>query len=146
MGTWRIAPGDEVYAYVTYNPGNGWATFEVADLTPADAIASIVARNFDTSYFDGTSADYIEENGEYFSGGVEYRENLRKWYLYTVDWYNAEQYTSDGKGTTIAQNPYALVQDKSTVTPPGGINGVLATILNDLNSSNSFTDHWQGCY
>lgn len=125
-----------MHTYVAYETSNGIIDFYVADNTTGQSQA-VEVSGVGTSYYDGSSADYITER-PIVNGSLT---ALQKFTSYTTNTDEAE--TTSGTWIPISS---ALYPYKIIMTSTGTSSGTLLAQPSDLNSAgNSFSMTWYNC-
>ncbi|MGH9081294.1 MAG: G1 family glutamic endopeptidase [Acidimicrobiales bacterium] len=102
-----IHPDDSIYSKTYYNPGNDSALFYLEDVTTGVA-ASFTATGGITgppsSYYDGTTADFILEFPHWYAGGQQGFAPFQQFAFV-----NSEAFNYSGSWATIGTYPRAQV-------------------------------------
>jgi hypothetical protein len=137
-----VNPGDSVANFLTYNPGNGLLQAYVYDasIKPNGAYWPDQQALDPNLYFNGTTGDFIDERPFNYNTGQN--DNLRQWYLHTINWTFGQVATADGRRVGTGADYHSLIQMQGQ----GGINHILATIFSDVATDTTWTNNWQGCH
>lgn len=128
-----VAAGDSMHLYVSYSTANGSIDFYVANNTNGTS-QSVVVSNVGTSYYDGSSADYITERP---ACGSNCLYPLHKFTTFSSN--TAEAETTGGQWIPISSSPYPykllMYAGSTKLAAPSGLN----------SSGDGFSTTWYNC-
>lgn len=139
-----IPSGDTVQAQVVYKPGSpASATFTVNDLTEGFGYYPITLSPVDGpdgTFFDGTTAEWIDErpqvNGAY--------SNLRQWYNKNIVWVSKD--SSNNEATDEAGTSYSATEQTTSHYPNMvTASGDELTLPLSVHGPESWTNYWNKC-
>jgi len=136
LGNITVHAGDSMHVYVAYETSNGYIDFYVADNTDGESQPAY-ASGVGTSYYDGSSADYITER-PVINGALTW---LQRFPTYSTSTDQAE--TTSGSWIPISSSPFPY---KVIMTSDGSSSGTPLATPSSLNSSgDGFSVTWDNC-
>jgi hypothetical protein len=133
MGNVTVNAGDTIHEYTAYETSNGVINFYIADNTTGTS-QSVVVSGVGTSYYDGSSGDFIGAEVPSVSG-----LNVGLKHFSTFSTSNSYAENTGGSWTSISAAQYptetTLVLNGDTLATTGGLNG----------SGTGFSMTWDRC-
>jgi len=131
MPSVTVHPGDSMHSYVVHQTsGLGQTTFYVQDGTTGTSQSVIV--NLDSTYYDGTTAEWIDERPTASGGSPLPLANFG-----TVNWTNVQAQKSTGTWYNLGSLLYNEIDMYA--------GGVYLAYPQPPSGSNTFTDNWYRC-
>lgn len=123
-----VRPGDHIHVYVDYEGSN--STIYLANESTGNAVP--VKVQMDASYWDGSTAEFIDERPTYGTS-MPPLDNYDH-----VNWSNAQVYSIYGYWNPLG----SLSNERMILTSDGTYLGAVLSEPDALSSNTSFTDHW----